>query len=64
MSAVNVTHVGDRDTLQALIGFNRDARGVEAALEYAQRLAGIAPGDPNLVRLIENLKSQVKGDAP
>jgi tetratricopeptide (TPR) repeat protein len=57
--------VTDRDTLQALIGFNRDAGDIPAALDYAQRLAGVAPGDRNLATLIENLKSQAKGaDTP
>jgi predicted CXXCH cytochrome family protein len=54
-------HPGDRDILQALVAFNRDAGDIGSALNYAQRLAGVSPGDRNLAALIENLKSQTKG---
>ena len=53
-------HPGDRDTLLALISFSRDAGDFETALEYAERLARVAPGDASLVALIENLRRQVK----
>ncbi len=49
-------HPGDRDILTALITFSRDAGDAAAALEYAQRLARMAPDDRNLAALIEQLK--------
>jgi predicted CXXCH cytochrome family protein len=53
-------HPGDRETLLALISFSRDAGDFGTALEYAERLARIAPGDASLVALIENLRRQIK----
>jgi predicted CXXCH cytochrome family protein len=55
-----VRHPEDRDTLLALIGFTRDAGDFGIALEYAERLARIGPGDPSLITLIENLRRQIK----
>ena len=58
-------HPDDRDTLRALIGFNRDAGNTAAALDYAERLARIVPSDPSLVALIDSLRRQIKKpDAP
>jgi predicted CXXCH cytochrome family protein len=57
-------HPGDRDTLQALVAFSRDAGDFAAALEYAEQLARMMPGDINLDALINNLRSQInKPDA-
>ena len=53
-------HPGDRETLLALISFSRDAGDIPAALAYAERLAGITPGDRDLTALIENLRRQNK----
>jgi tetratricopeptide (TPR) repeat protein len=53
-------HPNDRDTLMALISFSRDAGDIPAALEYAERLAGMTPGDRDLLALIENLRRQNK----
>jgi tetratricopeptide (TPR) repeat protein len=36
-------HPNDRETLLALVSFSRDSGDARAALEYAERLAGIAP---------------------
>jgi predicted CXXCH cytochrome family protein len=55
-----VRHPADRDTLTALIGFSRDTGDFGAALEYAERLARVMPGDRNLANLIENLRHQMK----
>ena len=52
-------HPDHRDTLLALISFSRDAGDFPSALEYAQRLARIAPSDPNVTRLVEDLQRQV-----
>jgi tetratricopeptide (TPR) repeat protein len=51
-------HPGDRDTLQALMSFSRDARDFTAALEYAEQLARQAPNDPSLGALIDTLRRQ------
>ena len=53
-------HPDDRDTLLALIGFSRDAGDPETALDYAERLARIAPTDPAVAGLIQSLRKQVK----
>jgi predicted CXXCH cytochrome family protein len=49
-------HPDDRDTLRALIGFNRDAGNAAAALDYAERFARISPHDRDLAGLIETLR--------
>jgi Flp pilus assembly protein TadD len=53
-------HPDHRDTLLALINFSRDTGNVGAALEYAERLARIAPADPSISALIQDLRRQVK----
>ena len=59
-----VRHPNDRDTLQALISFSRDMGNFAVALEYAEQLARIAPGDSSLATLIEDLRRQMnKSDA-
>ena len=55
-----VRHPGDHDTLLALVSFSRDAGDVAAALGYAEQLARVAPGEPGLAGLIENLRRQIK----
>ena len=60
LKEILVRHPDNRETLLALISFSRDARDFGTALEYAERLAQVAPGDASLVALIENLRRQVK----
>ena len=57
-------HPDDRDTLLALVTFSRDAGDLATALEYAEQLTRTAPGDPNLARLLQDLRNRVKPDAP
>ena len=57
-------HPDDRDTLLALISFSREADDPGTALEYAQRLARIAPSDQSLAKLIQDLRQQVKPPDP
>ena len=52
-------HPDDRDTLMALITFYREAGDLKSALEYAQRLLQIAPGDNRLRALVDALKRQL-----
>ena len=56
-------HPTDRDTLAALIAFNQDAGDFDAALQYAKRLKEIEPADPNLARLIEELRTHASKPA-
>jgi len=60
LKEVLARHPGDRETLLALISFSRDAGDFPTALEYAERLAGMTPGDPDVIALIENLRHQNK----
>jgi Flp pilus assembly protein TadD len=53
-------HPSDRDSLLALVAFNRDAGNLASALEYAQRLAQLAPDDRQISELIDSLKRQIE----
>ena len=53
-------HPNDRDTLQALMTFSRDSGDNASALEYAERLAGMLPADPNLAGVIQELRREPK----
>ena len=57
-------HPNDRDTILALIGFSRDAGDFAAALEYAERLARIAPNAPGLTAVIDGLRRRIKPPEP
>jgi predicted CXXCH cytochrome family protein len=52
-------HPGDRDTLQALMSFSRDAQDFVTALYYAEQLARVAQNDPTLTALINSLRRQI-----
>jgi hypothetical protein len=49
-------HANDRETLSALVTFSREAGDIRGALEYAERLAKLAPADAALSQLIEGLR--------
>jgi tetratricopeptide (TPR) repeat protein len=53
-------HPDDRDTLLALVTFNRDAGDIGAALGYAEQLTRLAPNDRDLDRLVGDLRSRLK----
>jgi Flp pilus assembly protein TadD len=53
-------HPADRESLLALITFNREAGNFAAALEYATRLGQIAPDDPRVKELINLLKRRTE----
>ena len=57
-------HSDDRDTLNALIAFSRDSGNADAALEYAERLARIAPQDRGLAALIDELRHRAEKSSP
>ena len=50
----------EQNTLMAIIGFSREAGDFDTALAYAEQLARITPGDPNLAGLIEDLRRKAK----
>jgi predicted CXXCH cytochrome family protein len=56
-------HPDDRDSLQAIMAFARDDGDVATALEYAKRLAQLAPNDPNLKALVDSLQSKANTPA-
>ena len=56
-------HPNDRDTLLALIGFNRDTGDINSALEFAERLEQIAPDEPGLTALIQELRQATRSIA-
>jgi predicted CXXCH cytochrome family protein len=67
MTALEISlarHPNDRDTLLALISFSRDAGEPGTALEYAERLARIAPTDPNISGLTQQLRRQLNETGP
>jgi predicted CXXCH cytochrome family protein len=51
-------HPDHLDTLLALIRFSRETGDASAALAFAQQLAKMAPGDPNVARLVEDLQRE------
>ncbi len=53
-------HPNDRDTLLALVTFNRDGGDIGAALNYAEQLTRLAPNDRELNGLVENLRARLK----
>jgi tetratricopeptide (TPR) repeat protein len=53
-------HPADRDSLLALVTFNRDSGNIASALEYAERLVQLIPGDRQLSDLVDALRRQLK----
>jgi Flp pilus assembly protein TadD len=51
-------HPGDRDTLLALINFNREIGDLSAALKYAEQLAAVEPTNTDLANLVQELRRQ------
>jgi Flp pilus assembly protein TadD len=49
----------DREVLYALINFNRENGNVKEARQYAEKLLEITPHDPDALRLLDELKSNV-----
>jgi predicted CXXCH cytochrome family protein len=56
-------HPDDREALSAALAFSRQKGDSAAALEYAERLARLAPGEPGLSNLIVELKRQTSAPA-
>ena len=49
-------HPNDRETLSALINFNREGQDLRAALQYAERLSRLIPDDRGLASLVDELR--------
>jgi Flp pilus assembly protein TadD len=52
-------HPYDRDSLTALAGFCEQAGKYEEALTYAQRLAELDPGDPQVQQMVKALSAKL-----
>ena len=48
-------HPNDRDSLLALVAFQRDAGHLDAARDYARRLAALEPDNPQVQALLQQL---------
>jgi predicted CXXCH cytochrome family protein len=57
-------HPNDRDTLSALVSFNREAGDFASALAYAEQLARSDPNNAELKSLIETLRREAARPAP
>jgi predicted CXXCH cytochrome family protein len=53
-------HSNDRDILQALVSFSREAGNTQAALDYAERLSTVSPPHQGLAALIQELRRAVQ----
>lgn len=56
-------HPNDRETLMALVSISRDIGDPVSALDYAQRLARIAPDDRSIAGLIDALRRKTAPNA-
>jgi tetratricopeptide (TPR) repeat protein len=50
----------DRQTLEALIGFERDKGNLPSAITYAQQLVQLSPGDPDAKAMLTELQAQAR----
>ncbi|MBS1222191.1 MAG: uncharacterized protein H6R23_1811, partial [Proteobacteria bacterium] len=55
LETVLAKHPNDRDTLIALVAFQRDAGNLDAARSYARRLAELEPDDPEVGVLLRQV---------
>src|SRR5262249_40550254 len=56
LKAAQAKSPGDRDILLALINYHREAADFIAALDYAERLAKIAPDDQSVAALVRDFR--------
>ncbi|MBK1650204.1 tetratricopeptide repeat protein [Rhabdochromatium marinum] len=59
LARVHRQRPGDIDTLSALISYHSEAGQLRQALDYAQRLQQLQPGNPNIARLVTQLQAAV-----
>ncbi|MDS4031360.1 MAG: tetratricopeptide repeat protein, partial [Candidatus Contendobacter sp.] len=55
LETVLARHPNDRDTLMALVAFQRDAGHLDAARGYARRLAALEPDNPDIQALLRQV---------
>ena len=55
LEAVLAQHPNDRDTLMALVAFQRDAGQLDAARNYARRRAALEPDNPEVRALLRQV---------
>ena len=55
LETVVAKHPNDRDTLMALVAFQREAGNLDAAREYARRLAALEPDNPEVRALLRQV---------
>ena len=60
LAAALQRHPGNREMLTALVQMSEEAGDLGGALRYAERLAAITPDDPDLQRLIAQLRRAAK----
>ena len=58
LESVHKRHPADREVLTALIAFQRDRGDFTSALAHANELAALEPGNPQVQRMIQELRSQ------
>jgi Flp pilus assembly protein TadD len=52
-------HPDNRDMIVAIISFSREAGDTATALQYAERMAKLAPDDPAVKSMVDELRRQV-----
>ncbi len=60
LRAVVARHPGDRDTLAALVIYEREAGDLPAALGHAEQLIAITPADASLRRIADDLRHRIE----
>lgn len=57
-------HPNDRDTLEALVGFAREARDAQSALNYGEQLLKLEPDNAQLKAMVDALRRQGTSPPP
>jgi len=57
LETVLVKHPNDRETLMALVAFQRNAGNLGAARDYARRLAALEPENPEVRVLLQQVEA-------
>jgi hypothetical protein len=52
-------HPENRDIIMAIVSFSREAGDTATALQYAEQAARMAPDDPAVGRLVDELRGQI-----
>ena len=60
LEQVHKQRPADRDSLSALVAFERDAGNLQSAITYAEQLVQLDPNDPNAKALLTELRGRVR----